>query len=200
MKKLIIGAVAVLAAVSVNAAAVTWQSGVVFGPSDSSGTISATSTYKLADSSTASMYLFIIAGDATHTAAENYAAVQSAGAYATYKDSLASATASSSTLSSSKFGDLTSTGHAASKTVYAAILFTYTDGTGKDWYLENYATVDINSLGGDGSASNLARYIGGVKANGNLASWSSASSVPEPTSGLLMLVGLAGLALRRKRA
>ena len=35
----------------------------------------------------------------------------------------------------------------------------------------------------------------------NTASYSSFSgSVPEPTSGLLMLVGLAGLALRRKRA
>ena len=30
--------------------------------------------------------------------------------------------------------------------------------------------------------------------------WTSVSPVPEPTSGLLMLVGLAGLALRRKRA
>lgn len=29
--------------------------------------------------------------------------------------------------------------------------------------------------------------------------WKSASAVPEPTSGLLMLVGLAGLALRRRR-
>ena len=30
--------------------------------------------------------------------------------------------------------------------------------------------------------------------------WSSVSSVPEPTSGILLLVGIAGLALRRKRA
>lgn len=30
--------------------------------------------------------------------------------------------------------------------------------------------------------------------------WHSAAVVPEPTSGLLMLVGLAGLALRRRRA
>ncbi len=30
--------------------------------------------------------------------------------------------------------------------------------------------------------------------------WTSVSPVPEPTSGLLMLVGLAGLALRRRRA
>ena len=30
--------------------------------------------------------------------------------------------------------------------------------------------------------------------------WQSAAAVPEPTSGLLMLLGMAGLALRRKRA
>lgn len=33
----------------------------------------------------------------------------------------------------------------------------------------------------------------------NAANWSS-SSVPEPTSGLLVLLGMAGLALRRRRA
>ena len=32
------------------------------------------------------------------------------------------------------------------------------------------------------------------------ASWTAMAAVPEPTSGLLMLVGLVGLALRRKRA
>ena len=57
MKKMIIGAVAVLAAGSVNAAAVTWQSGVVFGPSDDSGTLVASATYRLADSATAAMYV-----------------------------------------------------------------------------------------------------------------------------------------------
>lgn len=39
---------------------------------------------------------------------------------------------------------------------------------------------------------------------GNLSTYTSAAgnwqSVPEPTSGLLMLIGLAGLALKRKRA
>lgn len=32
------------------------------------------------------------------------------------------------------------------------------------------------------------------------ASWYGAAAVPEPTSGLLMLLGMAGLALRRRRA
>ena len=34
----------------------------------------------------------------------------------------------------------------------------------------------------------------------NASNWSSYGAVPEPTSGLLMLLGMAGLALRRRRA
>ena len=34
----------------------------------------------------------------------------------------------------------------------------------------------------------------------NASNWQSYGAVPEPTSGLLMLLGMAGLALRRKRA
>jgi len=34
----------------------------------------------------------------------------------------------------------------------------------------------------------------------NKTAWKSFSSVPEPTSGLLLLIGMAGLALKRKRA
>lgn len=63
-------------------------------------------------------------------------------------------------------------------------------------------------------ASTLEKTIGGstaqvVFASGSVAStlgtasnWKSfgTSSVPEPTSGLLMLLGMAGLALRRRRA
>lgn len=35
--------------------------------------------------------------------------------------------------------------------------------------------------------------------SGYWSGWQSASAVPEPTSALLILVGVAGLALRRKR-
>lgn len=191
MKKMIIAASIVCAAAIVQAASVSWNSGVVFGPSDSSGTLVASAGYKLADTATATMYLFSIA-DAT-----SYAKVQADGVWATYGEKLGDATASTSTLSSSKFSTLVTEGHAASSTAYAAIIITYKDGDGKDWYLENLAQTTISDLGANATLNNLARYNGGLSSNGQIASW---SSVPEPTSGLLMLVGLAGLALRRRRA
>ena len=193
MKKLIVAASIVCAAAFCQAASVSWNSGVVFGPSDADGKLVANAAYKLADSATATMYLFSIA-DATA-----YAKVQSDGVWATYGEKLGDATTSTSTLSSSKFSTLVTSGHAASSTAYAAIIITYTDGDGKDWYLENTATASIGDLGADATINNLARYNGGLNTAGQIASWGTAS-VPEPTSGLLMLVGLAGLALRRRRA
>lgn len=53
------------------------------------------------------------------------------------------------------------------------------------------------TLSGDYQAS-----IGWAGQSGRISSvgWTAVSGVPEPTSGLLMLIGLAGLALHRKRA
>ena len=80
--------------------------------------------------------------------------------------------------------------------VYGAVLFVLTDTeTGKAaWYMENDAIVATKSGTTKASISNLA-----LKENGNGAAMTW-TAVPEPTSGLLMLVGLAGLALRRRRA
>lgn len=59
------------------------------------------------------------------------------------------------------------------------------------------------------TVKNVATYAGtetasvawaGQSSRISSVGWTSVSDVPEPTSGLLMLVGLAGLALRRKRA
>ena len=46
-------------------------------------------------------------------------------------------------------------------------------------------------------AGNQASFLNNAS---NWKSYGTSSSVPEPTSGLLMLLGMAGLALRRKRA
>ena len=73
-----------------------------------------------------------------------------------------------------------------------ALTGTVTDGNGKEW------TITANEITGSQS------YTGVGDLNLETAgpsSWSTAgSSVPEPTSGLLLLLGVAGLALKRKRA
>ena len=59
---------------------------------------------------------------------------------------------------------------------------------GSVYGFEEAQTGDIWALNGDASAG----FQG--------AGWYSAAAVPEPTSGLLLLLGMAGLALRRKQA
>ena len=67
-----------------------------------------------------------------------------------------------------------------------------TDGKGKEFDLTS------NTITGTFEANT----IGDIQfESAGATSWTaSAAAVPEPTSGLLMLVGLAGLALRRRRA
>lgn len=58
----------------------------------------------------------------------------------------------------------------------------------------NYGAVGWNAV----TAGELAKYIG-TASNPATGAYSLTSVVPEPTSGLLMLLGVAGLALKRKR-
>ena len=84
-------------------------------------------------------------------------------------------------------------------TAYAAVVFSYTDGEGKEWYKGNIASYTYEGPN-DWSIENLDLNLGGTGnavGNSGAIAW---QSVPEPTSGLLMLVGLAGLALRRRRS
>ena len=66
-----------------------------------------------------------------------------------------------------------------------------------------YTTSDyiytVEKESGAKSLANITSAATTVAFNMNGATW-TATAVPEPTSGLLMRVGLAGLALRRRRA
>ena len=61
----------------------------------------------------------------------------------------------------------------------------------------NYASAAVEATM-DVETSFLANFMAGETSKGATA-WSTAA-VPEPTSGLLILLGMAGLALKRKRA
>ena len=80
--------------------------------------------------------------------------------------------------------------------VYALILTTY-KSSDVEGYIANKATGNINGSGTGGSVGNLAKNLNGTGTA--FSGWTVSSDIPEPTSGLLLVLGGAMLALRRRR-
>ena len=184
MKKLIVAALAVGFAVAANAAAMTWSSdggGIIL---QDGGWADGTVTMYLYEITAADYAKFTGTADAISTAVYNQYGTKSANS-ALDDWGIAQVT------DSRDFG--------VGDTAYAAVVFTYTDGDGTEWYKGNIASYTFDSAN-DGIVGALDVNLGGTGlavGNSGAIAW---QSVPEPTSGLLMLVGLAGLALRRRRA
>ena len=193
MKKLMIAlAVAAMAAIG-NAAAVNWDAGTVLDPNGATANKSVTG------------YLFVLTADQYSTLNTAYASATGSSAgekmantvWGAYGDKLGDAYASGTT---SKKGALILTddskAYGAGDSAYAAILYTY--GTGDDLkYIGNIGTATFESAM-DVDVNGMALNLFGSSTGGATA-W-TAAAVPEPTSGLLLLLGMAGLALKRKRA
>ena len=178
MKKLIIAAVAILFGIVANAAAVDWELTYSYQPG-------------------------------TDTGAENYLVYFFDSSTVSRSDALTNLAAGNLTFLSSALGDAQ---------------LTDSDGWASNDSLGNYGSgVDVTGylviLNSDVAASASLAYVtaevtdattpaglpayldfGDQIGSKTASNWTATTTVPEPTSGLLMLLGMAGLALRRRRA
>jgi len=192
MKKLMIMAAVAMAAVVSQAASVTWSSEVISEPGGAVANKSVTA------------YLFVLTADQYNTLNAAYTGGTGASAgekmnaavWSAYGDKLASADASALTTKQGKRTLTDPNDYAADKTAYAALIYTY--GSGDDlYYMANIGSAYVESSM-DVDVSYMGQKLFG-DASGSATAW-TAAAVPEPTSGLLLLLGMAGLALKRKRA
>ena len=201
MKKLMIAAAIVCAAALSQAATIDWASDFVYVPADSTGV-------KGEDFGDFNMYAFVIDKNAYDTYAALSYAEASKQIWADFGTGSAidAATLASNAGSTQRY---TSDGAAyamttltedvtdASGLTYRAFILTTGNPEDGEFYIAN---IDVADVGGSGSymgVNSSAATVWGGTAGGSIDSW---NTVPEPTSGLLLLLGVAGLALKRKRA
>ena len=191
MKKLMTAAAIVCVAAFAQAATVAWNSGAI---KDQSGAA-------LTAAGQVTAYLFTIDATTYESYAAKSAADISTGLWADYGEKLGSATATQANTYSKKAGgvaNISAIDAAADTPVYAALLYVDTRGE-ETYFMGNVATVNWSGVG-DPTVGNLSVTLGGDAVAGTGATAWATAAVPEPTSGLLLLIGMAGLALRRRRA
>lgn len=191
MKKLMMAAIAAAFAVAANAATVKWASGTIYTAADAEGTAGSGTSYR-ANTGTrlVTAYLYSLT-EAEYTAA---LAMSTADLYSKYSTATPTLSKTSTAMG---LADISQTGlpdgtTEEPQTIYGVVLYVDTATAA------NYDGVDafVKSYVGTATWKNTT----GANLTMLASSQANWTAVPEPTSGLLMLLGMASLALRRRRA
>ena len=185
MKKLMIIVAVAFATIVTNGAQMKWGSGALKVPGATTALTGAkgAAAFYLIDAAAYSAIESAIAGMNANEA--------SAYIYGAYASQAATSTSTSFSKGINTFTD-TSKEYAIGETAYAVLIYTAKDADGNEYYIANYGKWAFEA---DSSKTqqNMGTKLGGT---GDAISW---QSVPEPTGAMLLVLGVAALALRRKQ-
>ena len=204
MKKLMIAAAAIVSAIAANAATVNWGSGDIYG-GEAGAALDGSGGGSLVANNTTMYYVFTHVDSSDYdtwlsmSQADKYAAFTANGASSTVEIGGNTYTAFAATSATGGTAPVVEGNYSKNDMAYGVCIVTYDpdkDGV-IDFYSASEASGKVGTTGKDLSGMAIMNDAG------DPTTWTAAATppiVPEPTTGMLVLLGVAGLALRRRRA